>query len=103
MAILALKLVSGEDLVGDVSFDESANEYIVKEPAQLLVLPSKDPGQPSFGFLPFPIYAQRSSNYTLKFQKSHVTMTTEVGTDFVNQYNTMFGSGIVTPPKNIII
>ena len=71
MTVLALKLITTEDIVGDITFDDATNEYVVKEPAQLLIIPNNSK-QPSFGFVPYPIHAERGSNFSLRFHKDHV-------------------------------
>lgn len=104
MPVRAIKLTTTEDIVGDVTFDEATNEYVVKEPAQLLIIPTKNSSQPSFGFVPFPIHAERGTNYTLRFNANHVIIKPiEIGSEFVNQYNSMFGSGIITPPSGLVV
>lgn len=103
MSILSLRLVNGDDVVGDVSFDEISNEYVVENPVQLIVVPNGSVKEPSFGFVPYPIHADRPSKFILKFSKSHVILSCELASEFVNQYNSMYGSGIITPSKGIVV
>lgn len=103
MSVRVLRLVTGEDVVGDVEFDSDSNEYKIKEAVQLVMIPSKSTGtSPSFGFAPFPIYREDSSIERLTISKNHVIFDTQLSTDFANEYNSRFG-GIITPPKNIVI
>jgi hypothetical protein len=104
MSISSLRLITNEDIVGDITFDDSTNEYVVEEPAQLLIIPTKNSNQPSFGFVPYPIHADRGANYSLRFHKDHVIIKPiEIGNEFINQYRSMFGSGLITPKSNIVV
>lgn len=103
MAILSLKLLNGDDIVGDISFLEDENIYTVVNPVQLILVPTASKSEPSFGFVPYPIHADRPTDFTLKICKDHVILCCELATEFVNQYSSMYGSGIITPPKGLIV
>jgi hypothetical protein len=55
MKILALKLVTGEDVLGEIE-SESETEFVLVNAVGIAVVRGKD-GQPSVGFAPFPIHA----------------------------------------------
>lgn len=94
-----LKLVTGEDLVAEVLL-ESDTEIKIKNPVRLLIIPNKtEPKYPTVGFGPF---MEFSSTQEFTFSKTHVVMMTIPVTDFINQYNSIFG-GIVTPNRSLIV
>lgn len=102
MNIRALKLVSGEDIIGVVSNTE--HNITIENPIRLMMVPMSNPqSQPSFGFAPFPVYATGSTNFKLTISKSHIIFDIEPDQEFINQYNSIFGTGIVTPSKSIIV
>lgn len=102
MNIRAIKLVTGEDVFGAVEYKD--DDIIVENAVRLMMIPGQSSqSQPSFGFAPFPIYATGSTNLKLTISKKHVILDIEPDQDFINQYNSIFGTGIVTPSKNIII
>jgi hypothetical protein len=91
-------LVTGEDIVCD--FIVNGETALLKNPVQLMAIPSRSGGQPSFGFMPFPLM---SNDKEVSVKLSHVVFTCDIAEDFLNQYNSVFGSGIVVPPKDIIL
>lgn len=96
--IKSVRLVTGEDIVCDL--DIGAEVATLKNPVQLMAIPSRTGGQPSFGFMPFPLM---SNDKEVSVKVSHIVFTCDVAEDFLNQYNSVFGSGIVVPPKDIIL
>lgn len=103
MAVKAIRISTGDDIVGDLSYNEEKDEYTIVNPVQLIMVPSKTAGQPSFGFAPFPVYGEQVRNFTLNISKRHVILECNIEEEFVNQYNSMFGAGIITPPKKLIV
>lgn len=96
--IKSVRLVTGEDVVCDLTINNEV--AILKNPVQLMAIPSRSGGQPSFGFMPFPLM---SNDKEVNIKLSHIVFTCDVAEDFLNQYNAVFGSGIVVPPKEIFI
>ena len=96
--IRSVRLVTGEDIVCD--FTVNGETALLKNPVQLMAIPSRSGGQPSFGFMPFPLM---SNDKEVSVKLSHVVFTCDIAEDFLNQYNSVFGSGIVVPPKDIIL
>nr|QMP83363.1 MAG: hypothetical protein [Caudoviricetes sp.] len=96
--IRSVRLVTGEDIVCD--FIVNGETALLKNPVQLMAIPSRSGGQPSFGFMPFPLM---SNDKEVSVKLSHVVFTCDIAEDFLNQYNSVFGSGIVVPPKDIIL
>ena len=101
MKILAMKLVTGEELLGEIE-SESETEFVVCNPVGIAIVRGKD-GQPNVGFAPFPLHAEQKSGATVALAKKSVVYSYVPAEDFVNNYNQIFGSGIVLPPTKSLI
>ena len=101
MKILAFKLVSGEDLLGEIE-SESETEFVLVNPVGIAVVRGKD-GQPSVGFSPFPIHGEQKQDTTIALVKKHIVYSYVPAEDFISNYNQIFGSGLIVPPKQQII
>jgi len=101
MNILALKLVTGEEILGEIE-SESETEFVLVNPVGIAVIRGKD-GQPSVGFAPFPIHAEQKTGATVALAKKNVVYSYVPAEDFINNYNQIFGSGIVLPPQKSLI
>ena len=92
MAVKLLRLKSGEDIVTDVK-KENAEFTTVNVPAMLV--PMGGQGQQMqmalAPWLPF------SDDKEFTFPTDWILITSEPAQDIVNNYNQMFGSGIVVP------
>jgi hypothetical protein len=93
-----LRLTTGEEILGEV-LNENVSKVEIKNPVRVLVVPSKnDPNNPSVAFAPF---TQWSDDKVLTLNANHVTYVATPITEFVNQYNSMFG-GLVVPNSKIL-
>ena len=93
-----LKLITGEELLGEM-LPGGPSVYNIKNPVRIVVMPNKmDPKTPNVGFAP---WAEFSNQNTFIIDKSHILCVIDPITEFVNQYNSMFG-GIVLPTSNLI-
>jgi hypothetical protein len=93
-----LRLSTGEEIIGEV-VNENVTKITIKNPVRVLMVPSKaDPNNPTVAFAPF---MQWSDDKELTLNANHVTVTATPITEFVNQYNSMFG-GIVVPNSKLI-
>jgi hypothetical protein len=101
MNILALKLITGEEILGEIE-SESETEFVLVNPVGIAVIRGKD-GQPSVGFAPFPIHAEQKTGATVALAKKNVVYSYVPAEDFINNYNQIFGSGIVLPPQKSLI
>ena len=63
MNVLALKLITGEEILGEIE-SESETEFVLVNPVGIAVIRGKD-GQPSVGFAPFPIHAEQKTGSTV--------------------------------------
>ena len=104
MTVKAVKLISGEELVGEVVHEERGNdgfieEVTLKNVVAILIQRAPD-GNLNVAFIPFAPYLGRSATFDFKHDK--LLFVKEVDEQMANQYNAMFG-GIVTPPKSILL
>ncbi len=98
MNIKSLKLVTGEDIICEYSLSDGI--VTMKNPVQATLVPSRTSNQPNFGFAPFPL---TSNDKEITIEEKYILFVCEPAEEFVVQYNSIFGSGIVTPPKGIIL
>jgi len=99
MEIIALKLVTGEDVLGeDVSTDA---DFTLKNPVGISIVRGKD-GMPNVGFSPFPLHVEDISGRTIDIMRTHVVYSYVPAEDFKSNYEQLFGSGIILPPKQLI-
>jgi hypothetical protein len=97
MAIKIIKMVSGDEIICECIEEES---YIVmKNPHQISMVPSHS-GQPAFGLLPYPI---SSNDKEIKVKQEFVILVCNPIEDFVVQYKSITGVGIMIPHKDIIL
>ena len=97
MQVKILKLVSGDDIISD---GESQHDVIcLKNPARLMMFPSDDGGM-GMALVPWNPYSEQKEFH---IHKEHVILEINPPEELRNAYNDQFGSGLVTPPKNIIV
>jgi hypothetical protein len=102
MNIQGIKLVTGEEVIADVSVNPQS-QLQLKNPVQLRVAPPKVAGaSPQMGFIPFPTFSQQKEGEIIIVEPLHVVYTYTPASDISDNYNQMFGSGIITPPTQII-
>jgi hypothetical protein len=101
MNILAMKLITGEDVLSEIE-SQSETEFVLVNPVGIAVVRGKD-GQPSIGFSPFPLHGEQKSNVTIAIAKKNVVYSYTPAEDFITNYNQIFGSGIIVPPQKSLI
>jgi hypothetical protein len=94
MTVKVYRLLSGEEIIGDVEIDQ--NGYHFTNPAAIVVQQQQD-GRVGAAFVPFAPYAK--DNKVLIY-KSAIAGEIEVDVKLSNQYNSIFGSGIVVASAN---
>lgn len=88
--IKIVKLISGEELVGDVTVE--SDRLNISKPAMLQLMPHRnDPNQFMVGLIP---YAQYTKSHAVEMNMDHILWVEEPIDDLYNNYNTMFGTGI---------
>jgi len=100
MNIKILKLITGEEVLGEVE-SESETEFVLCNPVGIAIVRGKD--GPNVGFAPFPLHAEQKKDQTVAFSKKNVVYSYVPAEDFINNYNQVFGSGIVLPPTKTLI
>ena len=100
MKVLALRLVTGEDLLGELE-SESETEFVLVNPVGITVVRGKD-GQPNVGFSPFPLHSEQKTGTTIALAKKHVVYSYTPAEDFITNYDQIFGAGIIVPKQQII-
>jgi hypothetical protein len=101
MEILALKLITGEDVLGEVE-SQSETEFVICNPVGISIVRGKD-GQPNVGFSPFPLHAEQKTGTTIALAKKNVVYSYTPAEDFISNYNQIFGSGIILLPNKSLI
>lgn len=95
MAVKILKLITGEEIVGEIVVTDE-NNTVLKNPLSIVLRPSQDGF--TFGFVPWCNLME--GDKTIPNDK--VLTSGDAADDVKNAYNSMFG-GIVTPPKQLIV
>jgi hypothetical protein len=101
MNIMAMKLVTGEELLGDV-IKTTDTTFTIENPVGIAVIRGKD-GQPNVGFTPFPLHSEQKTGSTIDLQLTHIVYSYIPAEDFIKNYNQIFGAGIILPPTQQII
>lgn len=92
MTVRVFRLTTGEDIIGDVEIDQHG--YHFTSPAAIVIQQTQD-GRVGASFVPFAPFAKKVTLYA-----STIAGEMEVDTKLVNQYNSIFGSGIVVAAAN---
>jgi|TARA_B100000941_G_scaffold290912_1_gene275876 hypothetical protein len=100
MSMLDIKIVrlnSGEELIGEVK-DDGANNWVIKNVCQIAASYA-DPTQATarIGLAPFMPYSKVKDGFTVS--KTFVAFLVEPVNELLNEYNKVFGSGLVLPPS----
>lgn len=101
MEIIAFKLITNEDVLGEMQ-SKTGSTFIIENPVSIAVVRGKD-GRPNVGFAPFPLHAPQQKGSTIEISKEHVVYHYTPAEDFITNYNQLFGSGIVLPNKQLIV
>jgi len=101
MNVIALKLVTGEEVIGELE-SQSESEFVLVNPVGIAVVRNKQTGEPQVGFSPFPIHSEQKTGATIALAKKHVVYSYTPAEDFVSNYDQIFGSGLIVPKQSII-
>jgi len=101
MNIKAFKLITGEEVIAEVE-KETDFDYFIVNPVGIAIVRGQD-GRPNVGFTPFPIHAEQKSGAKMTIATMNVVYVYVPAEDFINNYNQIFGSGIVLPKKDLIL
>jgi hypothetical protein len=101
MDIIVLKLITGEEVLGELE-SQSETEFVLVNPVGISIVRGQN-GQPNVGLTPFPMHAEQKTGTIVPINKKHVVYNYEPAEDFKANYNQIFGTGIVTPPEKKLI
>ena len=88
--IKILKLVTGEEIIGELNYTETKIE--VTRPCAVMLISSKStPDQHSMALIP---YAGYTKDHIIHIDKRSIVWNAELQDDVYNQYNAIFGTGI---------
>lgn len=100
MDIRIFKLVTGEDIIGELI--AAGGKFRVKNPVRVAMMRGQD-GAPNVGFAPFPSYTDEVKDAILEFLREHVVYYYVPAEDFRKNYEQMFGLGLILPTEKKII
>ena len=95
--IKILKLSYSEEIMGECSFNNGI--YEISDPARIIIFPTENgrTGMALMHLLPY------SSDKKVSINESFILYSCNPSEDVLSEYRERFGSGIVTPKKEIII
>ena len=96
MAVKLMRLKSGEDVVGEI-VSENSEIIKVKNPAMIMPMSDGKGNQVQVGLAPWMPFSEARE---FDLPREWVLLTTEPAQEIVNNYNQVFGSGIVVPQVN---
>lgn len=94
MAIECVKLLDGEELIGEITFDVQHDRMIIKNPARIILTQGKD-DKPTLMMIPWILYSEKKE-YAIT-QDGLLCDPFTPTRELRNAYSEQFGSGIVLP------
>jgi hypothetical protein len=95
---LKLFRLLGEEMIAEL-VSENDKSYNIRNAVRIVIMPNKaDPNTPNVGLAPF---LQFSDDKEMTIDKNHIITIATPLTDFVNQYNSIFG-GVIIPDSKLI-
>ena len=98
MNVKLLRLKSGEDVIADVTLVDTEDTIKMTNPAILMPMGGNQGGHVQMGFGP---WAPFSDDKKFEIPRDWLVYISTPNKDLLNQYNSMFGSGIVVPDMKI--
>ena len=99
MNLKLLRLKSGEDIVVELLDGKDSQQHmVVKNPAMLMPMSDGRGNQVQMGLAPWMPF---SASKEYEIPKDWIIVITEPLKDIVNNYNQVFGSGIVVPEVRV--
>jgi hypothetical protein len=93
-----LKLISGEEIVGEILSD-TADGVLIQDPCTLGIMQTQT-GQPRLNMMPMLLFSEQKK---VQLQRSHILYNVTVAQEIQNKYNEIYGSGIILPKPSAII
>ena len=94
-SIVIFKIVSGEEMIGEV-FNTLVDTVEIKNPAVVMLQRSGD--SVGIGLMPYMPYCEGN----IKFFKSTIVAEGEPSQNMINEYNRIFGAGIQVAPASAL-
>ena len=94
--VLVMRLVTGEDVIGDVTMITEI--YNVKNPATLMLHPN---GQ-SVAMVPTAMFSGNATE-TVSIHRDKILFSYKPSTEILNTYNQKFGSGLIMAGPQLLI
>ena len=99
MNVKLLRLKSGEDIIADVTLVDTEDTIKIENPAVLMPMGQQQQGgQMSMGFGPWAPFADQKE---FEIPRDWLVYMSTPNKDLLNQYNSVFGSGIVVPDMKV--
>ena len=95
--LLILKLVTGEEVVGEVT-EEKENSLRMENPCVLGIAMTQS-GKASLQIQPMLLFSEQR---VVEFKTNHILYNVSVATEIKNKYNEIYGSGIVVAKSSLI-
>lgn len=94
MTILITRLLTGEEILGDVESTTEVDKCKITNPTQIGAMPNPKTGNIDIHMGPFvPLSSQKHITISTK----NILCQYEPVVDILNKYNSMFGSGLILP------
>ena len=101
MNIIALKLVTGEDILGEL-VENTGTSMRLKNSVGIAVVRGKDGGT-NIGFSPFPLHSEPQPDLEIGFEYMHIVYSYVPAEDFIKNYDKIFGTGLIVPESKLIL
>jgi len=100
MTVKILKIITGEELIGELELVKKSdhhNDYKLKNVGTVQMVPTQT--GVGLSLYPFAPYTEEDTYY---FKHDHVITVMTPGTELLNNYNRIFGSGIQLVKPGIV-
>ena len=98
MNVKLLRLKSGEDVIADVTLVDTEDTIKIENPAMLMPTGQQQGGHVQMGFGPWAPFADEQK---FEIPRDWLVYISTPNKDLLNQYNSVFGSGIVVPDMKV--
>ena len=94
--IKVLRLNSGEEIIAEVEHDKIHSTYHVKNPCQIVISqPDRSVPQAEISLMPWLAYTEARKE--LDIEAHYIMFVLTPAPQLLNQYNSVYGSGITLP------
>lgn len=96
MDVKGLKLISGEEIIGEVRIEENSDYVVIKNPLSFQV------SQQGMGFGPWLNFASKVQNEKgLKIDMCDILTIYDLADNLINEYKQRFGGVVVAPSSTL--